>query len=191
MKLPLRTMKPTVWILGLLGFALLLYGYLPAAIAKNNRPTLVIQWQRLVNDKGQTCDRCGDTGKSVKRARKQLASALKPLGIKVVLKTERLSFAEFSASPSESNRIYLNGHPLEELLQAEVGSSLCCDACADQPCRTVTVDGKTFEAIPPELIVRAGLLLATDLVSPKDSKSAAAPCCPSAADCCPTTPVAK
>lgn len=184
MKLPPRAVKPTVWILGLLGFALLLYGYLPAAIAKTNRPTLVIQWQRLVNDKGQTCDRCGDTGKSVKAARKRLASALKPLGIKVVLKTERMSFAEFSANPSESNRICLNGYPLEQLLQAEVGTSLCCDACADQPCRTLVVDGQTFEAIPPELIVRAGLLLAADLVASKDGKSAPAPCCP-ASNCCP------
>ncbi|MBU0508937.1 DUF2703 domain-containing protein [bacterium] len=190
MRLSSRNIRPSFCIFAILGLILLLQGITLAAETTADRPTLVIQWQRLVTDKGQTCQRCGDTGKSVRRARKQLASALKPLGIKVVLEKERMSHDQFLAAPAESNRIYLNGCSLEEILQAEVGSSVCCDACEGQPCRTVTVDGLTFETIPPELIVRAGLLVAADLLRLNDS-GAAIPCCPSASGCCPKTPEEK
>jgi hypothetical protein len=129
-----------------------------------SRPTLVIQWQRLIIGKGETCPRCGDTEKSVAKARKKLSSALKPLGIKVVLEKSALGNEEFAANPAESNRIRLNGRPLEEILGAEVGSSPCWGACGDKECRTLTVDGQSFESIPSEMIIRAGLLVAADIL---------------------------
>lgn len=76
---------------------------------------------------------------------------------------KELSNAEFRADPGESNRIWIAGRPLEEWLGASTGSSPCCDQCGDDPCRTVEVDGVTLEAIPAEVIVRAGLMAAADL----------------------------
>ena len=128
-------------------------------------PTLEIIWQRLTDDAGATCPRCGSTGAAVNEAQGSLAAALAPLGIDVVVATRELTDAEFRRDPSQSNRIWLGGRPLEDWLGATAGSSPCCDQCGDDPCRTVEVDGTTHEAIPADVIVRAGLAAAASLVS--------------------------
>lgn len=121
--------------------------------------TLTIQWQRLVEG-GETCPRCGDTGTEVRKAAADLGKALSPLGIVVVLEEVEISLAEFNRQPLESNRILLDGRPLEDWLGGESGQSPCCDVCGPNDCRTVTVDGQSYEAIPSDLIVRTGLLAA-------------------------------
>ena len=126
---------------------------------------LPIRWQRLVNEADQTCDRCGSTGAAVERAVGMLKRALRELEIEVALKTEALDPATFARDPLESNRIWIGGVPIEWWLSASSGKSQCCSACGDAECRTVTVDGKTYEAIPVELIVKAGLLAAARLLS--------------------------
>ena len=45
--------------------------------------TITIRWQRLVDEKGQTCTRCGATGERVQSAVKKLKKALVELGINV------------------------------------------------------------------------------------------------------------
>ena len=125
--------------------------------------TLEITWQRLVDAAGCTCPRCGSTGEAVHEARDALASALEPLGIDVALETREITDAEFRADPSQSNRIWLAGRPLEEWVGATSGSSQCCDQCGDDHCRTVEVDGAVLEAVPAELIIRAGLVAAASL----------------------------
>ena len=42
--------------------------------------------------------------------------------------------------------------------------SQCCSVCGDNSCRTLQVDGKTYEAVPETLIVKAGLAAASTLV---------------------------
>ena len=125
--------------------------------------SLDITWQRLVDDHGCTCPRCGSTGEAVRDARNTLAAALAPLGIDVTVSTREISDAEFRADPSQSHRIWLAGRPLEAWLGATSGSSPCCDQCGDDPCRTVEVDGETLEAIPADVIVRAGLIAAASI----------------------------
>lgn len=44
---------------------------------------LVIRWQRLVNDSGQTCDRCGATEQAVRQASRRLQQALRRFGVRV------------------------------------------------------------------------------------------------------------
>lgn len=137
---------------------------------------VVIRWQRLVNEKGETCDRCGNTEHSIDEAQRVLAASLRPLGMQVKLEKKQITLAQFKSEPSESNRIWIGDTPLEKILDAKTGDSPCCGTCGDNKCRTVIVDGRTYETIPPELIVRAGLRVAADLVQP------AAPvksCCPS------------
>ena len=138
--------------------------------------TLVIRWQRLVDTKGDTCGRCGDTERSLDEARRLLARALKPLDIPVQLVKTRLTFEQFQRDPGASNQIWIGSATLDEILGAKVGNSACCGACGDNNCRTLTVAGRTYEVIPTPLIVRAGLRVAADLVQP-----AAPPgeCCPS------------
>lgn len=128
--------------------------------------TLSIVWQRLVNTQQRTCPRCHGTGEEVRRAVARLEAALMPLGIRPVLQTVELDEATFLAEPSESNRIWIDGKPLEGWLRAQAGSSRCCDECGDNHCRTVEVGGRTYEVIPEELLVRAGMIAGKRMLDP-------------------------
>jgi hypothetical protein len=148
---------------------------------------LKIDWQRLVTD-GRTCPRCGDTGLEVEKASRSLEQSLAPLGIKVVLEKHELTPEAFQRDPSRSNRLSLNGVPLEEWLGLKVGQSPCCGPCGDAECRTVESGGQVYETIPAELIIQAGLRAAAKLVNPQTVGS----CCPQDANvksptpkCCP------
>ncbi len=152
---------------------------------ENDMKTLTILWQRLVDETGQTCERCGSTEKEVQEAFGSLRTSLGALGIETVLEKKALSPEVCAKDISQSNRIWVGGRPLEEWLGAEVGKSPCGFCCADLgqtvECRTLTVGGKTYEAIPAELIIKAGLLAGSQLVE-----------APSMGSCCPTQePVKK
>lgn len=156
-------------------------------IGEEQMKTLQIRWQRLVDEKGQTCDRCGTTETAVDEAVQKLKRSLEALNIDVVLEKKALSASTFSKDPLQSNRIWIAEKPIEDWIQATMGKSPCCSTCGDSECRTVTVDGKTYEAIPSELIVKAGLLAGAQLLQGKPDSS----CCPPAeppkggSGCCP------
>lgn len=124
---------------------------------------LKIKWQRLVDDSGQTCNRCAGTGDEVQAAVEVLRQALAPLGIAVIAEMSELTVAEFLKYPLESNRVWIAQRPLEDWLKAETGQSQCCGSCGDNECRTVTIGTQTFEIIPKGLVVKAGLLAAAEL----------------------------
>lgn len=140
--------------------------------------TLIIRWQRLVNDEGKTCDRCGNTEQEVNKAAESLSKSLGPLGIRVTLVQKTLNSEECKKDISESNRIWVADRPLEDWLGAGVGMSPCSSCCSELgetvECRTVSVDGRTYETIPAELIVRAGLVAASEILE-----------APSTGECCP------
>jgi hypothetical protein len=146
--------------------------------------TLKIKWQRLVSE-GETCPRCGSTEGELEKAILILKQALTPLGITVILEKYELSDEEFKKDPLKSNQILLNDQLLEEWIGGNIGQSECCDVCNDN-CRTIGVDGDIYETIPAELIIKAGLLAATQLVDAKTE-----PCCGNEAlkgpddNCCP------
>ena len=127
---------------------------------------LRIVWQRLVNTGGQTCDRCGTTYDALRRATAKLKDGLAPLGLEPMLETKEIDEESFKADPSVSNRIWIAGRPLEEWLGAKVGGSRCCSVCGDSECRTVEVGGTAFEAIPEELILKAALVAAAQMLGP-------------------------
>ncbi|MCF7810597.1 DUF2703 domain-containing protein [bacterium] len=153
---------------------------------------LTIRWQRLVDDENQTCERCTSTETELQKAFVILKNSLELMGIKVVLEKNTIDSETFTENISESNRIWIGERPLEEWLGAEVGESecgSCCDIINDVvECRTVTVGSETYEEIPAELIVKAGLLAAAQLLGASSEES----CCPSPvptsgekSGCCP------
>ena len=127
---------------------------------------LRIVWQRVVNSQGQTCDRCGHTYDGLQRAIAKLKDALAPLGLEPRLETKEIDEESFKVDPSVSNRIWIADRPLEEWLDATVGGSRCCSVCGDSECRTVEVGGSVFEAIPEELILKAALVAAAQMLGP-------------------------
>jgi hypothetical protein len=128
--------------------------------------SLSILWQRLVNTDGKTCDRCNATYQEMQQAVDKLRDVLLPLGIEPILEIREIDEQSFKARPSESNRIWIAGKPLEEWLSARVGSSPCCSVCGESPCRTVEVDGTMFEAIPESLLIKAALVASSELLIP-------------------------
>ena len=126
--------------------------------------SLPIVWQRLVSQ-GGTCPRCGDTQAAVEGAVATLTEILRPLHIEPILETVALDQDTFERSPTESNRVWIAGRPLEDWLGAGVASSGCCSVCGDHNCRTLEVGGASYEAVPETLIVRAGLVAASTLVA--------------------------
>lgn len=128
--------------------------------------SLPIVWQRLVNTEGKTCDRCSATYQEMQRALGKLELALRPLGIAPSLDVKEIDEKAFKANPSESNRIWIAGKPIEEWLGASVGSSRCCTVCGDTNCRTVEVGATKFETIPEQLFLSAALVAASQLLVP-------------------------
>lgn len=141
---------------------------------------LPIVWQRLVDHDGRTCTRCTRTGEALRTAVDMLDAALGPLGIRIDFVAEALDRREFAADPSRSNRILVGGVPIEERLGATVTSSHCDDVCRGAACRGLELDSETFEAIPVELVLRAALLAAAELVGPDVTQRGGA----RGADCC-------
>ena len=124
---------------------------------------LPIIWQRLVAE-GRTCNRCGSTYEELQRAISKLKLVLAPLGLEPTLETREIQQESFRADPSASNAIWIAGRPLEEWLGASVGRSRCCSVCGESECRTLEVGGTVFEAIPEDLILRAALAAAAQVL---------------------------
>lgn len=132
----------------------------------NKRPKniLRIKWKRLVSDE-KTCPRCGSTEEELEKAVSALKLSLSSLGIKVILNKEELSVAEFKKNTLQSNRIWINNRLLEEWIEGGSGHTPCCDVCGPNECRTIEVEGQIYETIPAEIIIKAGLSAASQLVS--------------------------
>lgn len=116
-----------------------------------------IIWQRLVDEQGETCERCGATEQELIKALRFLTKALGPVGLSFTLESQALSPAEFAQDPLQSNRILIDGRELGEWLGAKEGQSPCCGPCGEAQCRTLTLDQRVYETIPAELIIQAGL----------------------------------
>lgn len=122
--------------------------------------TIRIVWQRLLSLQGQTCDRCAATELALQQAVETLQQVLAPLQMQVEFHRQALTLAQFNQDPQASNRIWIDDQPLETWLGASIGSSPCCSVCGDAACRTLECDQQSYEAIPPRLIIKAGLLAA-------------------------------
>ena len=116
---------------------------------------LTIEWKHL-DVEGETCDRCSDTGETVRSACEVLVKDLQPRGWDVTFKETLLAEDQIP----ESNMVLINGIPIEDLLPEAEKSENCCDSCceilgAPTLCRTIQRHGRTYEAIPASLILEA------------------------------------
>ena len=116
--------------------------------------TIEIYWARLLIDEN-TCPRCNETGQEIDSALKILQELGNTVGITIQTRKHAITLEEFNLNPSVSNQILINDEPLEVLLDAKVGMSRCCNECGDNDCRTLEVDGKSYEGIPKKLIIKA------------------------------------
>ncbi len=126
---------------------------------------LRIRWQRLVEEDGKTCPRCGSTEKELENAFLKLKEALGVLGFQVEMEKYAIMLEDFEKGPLSSNRIWINDKSLEEWLGAEVGRSKCCDVCGDSECRTIEIGKDVYESVPTSMIVKAGLIAAANSLS--------------------------
>ena len=93
--------------------------------------------------------------------------------IEPALEIRDIDEASFKANPSESNRIWIGGRPVEQWLGARVGSTRCCSVCGESECRTVEIGAGTFEAIPQELFLKAALIASSELLEPQSGSAVA------------------
>lgn len=124
---------------------------------------LPILWQRLVSKQGITCPRCFSTGEEVQRAVQTLQQALMPLGVAPELEIKEIDEGTFLKDTLQSNQILIAGQPIEHWLGGQTGRSRCCNECGDNDCRTVEVGGLSYEVIPADLLVRAGMVAASHI----------------------------
>ena len=127
--------------------------------------SLPIIWQRLVDSQGRTCDRCGNTYESLLEAVTKLEEAFRPLDIEIKFETREIDRESFKADPSQSNRVWIADKPIEEWLGASIASSPCCSVCEGSACRTLELGSDVFEVIPPDLVIRAALVAASQMFS--------------------------
>ena len=127
----------------------------------------MLRYPFVGNDWSKTVERAPDVGPPKSRSvgpPKLFKRYWGPLGIDPQLEFADIEEGTFTANPLESNRIWIAGRPMEDWLRGNVGSSRCCSVCGDSDCRTLEIQGTSFETIPETLIVKAGLLAAAELL---------------------------
>ena len=122
---------------------------------------LLIEWRRLVEG-GDTCERCATTGKTLEKLILEFTPLLNVNGVKPIFKEVALSGAEIE----QSNAVFLNGVPMEELVAGVKVSENSCSSCSDllgeqTCCRAIEYEEQTFDEIP-EFLLRAAILKAAE-----------------------------
>lgn len=123
---------------------------------------ITIEW-RHIDEKGDTCLRCSETGKTLHQVIAEFKKELKSRNIKLIFKETKLSRAQID----QSNMILINDTPIEQILSGVNNSQNYCSSCScltgtDAYCRTVEYNGKQYEEIP-EIIIRRAVLKAAGL----------------------------
>jgi hypothetical protein len=137
--------------------------------------TLKIEWRHL-DVKGETCDRCYDTGENLANEIKRLTRALQPKGVEVEYIETKLDDTQIP----ESNTILYNGVPIEDILSIKVSQNYC-DSCstllgANTYCRTVIFEGNEYEDIPAKAIRQAAFkVLGIEEAKPEQTENSG--CC--------------
>ena len=128
---------------------------------------LDIEWRYLDAD-GNTCLRCGETGRTLDSVVADLKRELAPRGVEV-------TFTEVPLGPdrlAESNAVLFNGVLVETVLpDLEVTYTACQSCCGmvGKPveCRAVKYRGKVYDEVPESAIREAALKTVEDSGRPR------------------------
>jgi len=157
-----------------------------SVVAAQTPRTLALEWQRMIDEDGNVC--CGSeaTRMAVETARAKLAQALEASGIEVVLTKTDFTPEECVDCPERANRVLVAGRGVDFWLQAETGSSPCEGFCKQTlgekgSCQNLMYEGQTYDVIPADLIVKAGLAAAANPATFRITGKCGG--CPSAAGC--------
>lgn len=116
---------------------------------------VTVEWQRLVDEKGETCDRCNKTYLNLEKVISLVKPFFENFGIDIEFSKKALSMDEFQKNPLLSNQIIIDGKPLEEILNLKVGQSSCCGPCGDNECRTIIDGSLEKEEVEERLILKS------------------------------------
>ena len=155
----------------------------PVTDPGENSKVLTITWHNSPEKEGKKCDNCLVKKDEAKKAYESLKTSLSSLGIQVVMKEEKAKAAACGMVISSSCGVTIAGKPLESWLGAEAGKSGCgsgkgCGAGGASQCASLVLAGKTYTVVPADLIVRAGLIAASEMIGPQSSKT-----CPKSGTC--------
>jgi len=125
---------------------------------------LDVTWQRLVDEKGETCDRCNKTYLNLESAIEKLKPLLINIGVAINFQKKALSMDEFKKNPFSSNEIIINRKKIENVLNLKVGQSGCCGPCGDSECRTVIDETGEKEEVEERLIIKAILKEVVEII---------------------------
>ncbi len=117
--------------------------------------TVTVEWQRLVDEKGETCDRCNKTYVNLERVISLAMPFLENFGIRIEFLKKAISMEDFQKNPLLSNQIIIDGKPIEQMLSLQVGQSTCCGPCGDNECRTIIDGNVEKEDVEERLILKA------------------------------------
>jgi len=97
------------------------------------------------------------TDKSIKLTLRELKKVIKDAKVKVDFKEKKLPKSKVHLSPS----ILINGKDVEKLVSknSRLKSNICSDCCqltgCPVNCRTFSYEGKSYDFIPKEMIMKA------------------------------------
>jgi len=114
--------------------------------------THLIEWKRFVQ-KGPTCNRCDDTGGTLRDVIRTLNAGCGAKLARFRLKTTRLPARRIG----EFNSILIDGRPLEQIVPGVTVTETDCRSCGElagkpMSCRAVVIKGHTHNAVPADLI---------------------------------------
>lgn len=109
--------------------------------------TITIEWRHL-DVEGDTCERCFETGETLKAEVTRLNQALKSYDVHVEWFETKLD----AANIEQSNMILINGRSIETIIQVKVEENYC-GSCTDlvggtSYCRSIVYCGKSYDDVP-------------------------------------------
>jgi hypothetical protein len=127
----------------------------PSGTKEQTMTTHLIEWKR-VTGRGRTCQRCSDTGQTLRELVHELNAGCGGKGRRFRLKTTRLPASRLA----ESNSILIDGRPLEQIVPGVSVTQTDCASCGDltgtdAECRALVAGDRIHEAVPAELIRKA------------------------------------
>lgn len=129
----------------------------------DGKNVVILEWQKGATEACQTCDACGVSEQEIKAAAAQLKTKLadKKVRVKIV---ERKATDGTPERPSAS-RMWVCGIPLETWLGARAAMTPCPDAKSREAVRpALYVDDQSYSVIPADLMVKAGVMAANQLL---------------------------